>query len=472
MGKKTFAGSATYLWFICLVAAFGGLLFGYDVVVISGVIPQVVKQFELTSFQIGLLVSCVLWGCAVGSGFGGIILDGFGRKKVLIIASIIMFISAVWSGFSVSTTHLILARLLGGVGCGLATTACPLYISEVSPEKHRGRMVTLYHFTVCFGIVICVFANWAIFLFATANVESETLALSIKWFAVDQNWRAMLVSEAFFGFLFMICTFLLPESPRWLVKNNRKKDAEAILAKINGADKAHQICTEIQDTVRMESQITFFDLFTAKLRKPLFLAIFICVFSEACGISAVLYYGPQLFEQAGLSLGSSLGGFSIIAIVLLLFNLVAMHFTDTAGRRKMFAVGGTGAMLSLIAIGSLYLAGQTGFIIVFAITAFVAFFASSIGPVKFVVLSEIFPNQIRGKAISVATVCIWLTSAAIAQLFPMMREVMHTGYIFFFFALDIAALLLVVKFLMPETKGLTIEEIERSWLSNKRPKEV
>lgn len=467
MGKKKDNFSSTsinYLWFICIVAAFGGLLFGYDVIVVSGIIPLVVNQFHLTAFQLGFLVSCVLWGSAIGSGFGGIIIDTFGRKKSLVVASIIFSVSALGSSMAPSTTFLILARLLGGIGCGLATITCPLYISEVSPQKYRGRMVTLYHFAVCLGIVICVFVNWAIFSFAESQVNSETISPFLKWFAVEQSWRMMLASMAFPGFLFFICTLLLPESPRWLIKNNRREEAESILIKINGKNSAQQIYTEIRDTVRLESRITFFDLFTAKLFRPLLLSILICVFSEACGISAVLYYGPQLFEQAGLTLGKSLGGFSIIAIVLLAFNLVAMQFIDTVGRRKILAIGATGAMVSLIAIGSLYFLEQTGLYLVFAITAFVAFFASSIGPVKFVILSEIFPNRIRGKAISVGTICIWLTSAAVAQLFPMMREIMHTGYIFFIFALDIAALLLVVRFLMPETKGRTIEQIERSWL--------
>lgn len=457
------SGFNTYLWLICSGATLGGLLFGYDVVVVSGVIPQVVKQFELTSFQLGLLVSCVLWGCAIGSAFGGIILDAFGRKKVLIIASFIMFVSALWSGLAFSTAPLIWARFLGGVGCGLASTACPLYISEVSPENNRGRMVTLYHFSVCFGIVICVFMNWGIYSFAHADIVPENLFPFWKWFAVDQNWRAMFVSEAVPAFAFIVSAVLLPESPRWLVKVARTEEAESILEKINGRQKARQVCNEIKEIVITERRMTFLDLFTPRFRKPLLLSIFICLFSEACGISAVLYYGPQLFEQAGLSLGGSMGGFTVIALVLLLFNLVAMYFIDTVGRKKLLAVGTTGAMVSLVIIGSCYLTGQSGLAIVFSMIAFVAFFASSIGPVKFVILSELFPTLIRGKAISVGTVCIWLTSAAIAQLFPMMRDLMHTGYIFFFFALDLAALLLIITLLMPETKGHTIEEIEGSW---------
>ena len=467
MRKEVTSGSVLYLWLICLGATFGGFLFGYDVVVVSGVIPQVVKQFGLTSAQLGLLVSCVLWACAIGAGLGGVILDVWGRKKVLIFSSILMLISALWSGVAASTASLILARFLGGVGCGLASTACPLYISEVSPENNRGRMVTLYHFSVCLGLVICVFVNWGIFSFAKAYTLTEGLMPYWRWFAVDQNWRAMFVSEAIPGFLFLMNAILLPESPRWLVKNARIKEAESILEKINGKDKARKICAEIRETVLLETRIRFFDLFTRKLRKPLFLSVFICIFSEACGISAVLYYGPQLFEQAGLSLDHSLGGFSVMMLVNLGFNLVAMYFIDSVGRKKMLTIGATGAMISLVIIGCCYHTGQTGLALVFAMTAFVAFFACSIGPVKFVILSEIFPNRIRGKAISVGTVCIWLTSAAIAQLFPMMREVVHIGNIFFFFALDIAVLLMVVRILLPETKGRSIEEIERSWFVGK-----
>lgn len=464
--QKTEAdGSITYLWFISLVAASGGVLFGYDAVVVSGIIPQITHQFSFSSFQLGLFVSSFLWGCAIGAGLGGVVADTFGRKRLLLISSSIILLSAVWCALSGSASHFIWARLLGGVGCGVATIVCPLYISEVSPEKYRGRMVTLYHFMVSFGIVMSVFVNWGIFVFADKHAGSETLSEFWTWFSVVENWRAMFAAEALPGFLFLITIFFIPESPRWLVKNDRIKEAKAVLFKLNSKDKALQICNEIRETISLNDRIKFMDLFQSKLRKPLILSILICIFSEACGISVVLYYGPQLFEQAGLSLGSSLGGFSIIAIVILIFNLVAIRFIDKAGRRKLLAIGATGAMLSLVAIGSLYFAEHTGLIIVLAVTLFVSFFASSIGPVKFVILSEIFPNRIRGKAISVGTVCIWLTSAAVAQLFPMMREVMHTGYIFLLFALDLAALLMVVKFLMPETMGLTIEEIEHSWVA-------
>lgn len=439
-------------------------MFGYDVVVISGVIPQILSQFSLSPGQLGFFVSSVLWGCAIGSVIGGLALDLSGRKRVLVSAALIMLISAVWSSAAESPATLISARLLGGIGCGAVTTACPLYISELSPERDRGRMVTLYHFAVCLGIVVCVFVNWALYLFAASGGSQGTTVPALTWFFIDQSWRAMLGSEALPGLLFFLLAFAMPESPRWLVKKGNLENASSILARINGREKAILICQEIKNTLLMEKTMTLFSLFTTQLRQPLVLGVLICIFSEASGISAVLYYGPQLFEQAGLSLGSSLGGFSVIAIVNMAFNLVAMRYIDELGRRRVLFIGSSGALFSLVVIGCLYLWGHAGWPIVVMFILFIAFFAASIGPVKFVVLSEIFPNQIRGKAVAAGTVCIWITSAAVAQLFSMMRELMHTGFLFFFFAVDVAALLLVVIFLLPETRGRTIEEIERSWL--------
>ena len=205
-----------YLWFICLVAATGGLLFGYDAVVVSGTNSQVETQFEFTAAQLGFYVSCVLWGCAVGSFLAGLIADILGRKKLLLIASVLIFVSAAWSGLAGSAMQLIFARLIGGIGIGMATMVCPLYISEVSPEQHRGRMVTLFQLTITIGIIMCVFVNWGIFTFAETHAESQIVSKFLKWFAVDQNWRAMFSAEALPAILFMVCTFFIPESPRWL----------------------------------------------------------------------------------------------------------------------------------------------------------------------------------------------------------------------------------------------------------------
>jgi MFS family permease len=263
--------------------------------------------------------------------------------------------------------------------------------------------------------------------------------------------------------VFLGCTFFIPESPRWMVKQGRSKTALMVLARVNGQERAREVCAEVEEAIRSEGRVRFLDLFTAKLRRPLLLALLVCFFSEACGVSVVFYYGPKLLEQAGFSLGSSLGGFGTIAIVNFIGTLFALKFVDSAGRRRLLTVGTIGAIASHIAIGALYLTGHTGVFIVLAINVFVAFFACAIGPIKFVVVSEIFPNRIRGQAVAVATLCIWMTSASVAQLFPVMQARMHTGYIFFCFVFVLLGLLLVIKFMMPETKGRTIEEIERSW---------
>ncbi len=457
-------GSLLYLWFICLVAACGGLLFGYDAVVVSGTNSLVEAQYSFTKAQLGFYVSCVLWGCAFGSGIAGPIADALGRKKTLMLAAMLIFASALWSGIAASPIHLIAARLLGGLGIGAATMVCPLYISEVSPEQQRGRMVTLFQFTITIGIVMCVFANWGIFGFAEANANSTSLSKHWSWIAVEQNWRAMFLAEAIPGLLFLTCALFIPESPRWLVKRRHAEQAEVILRRINGPDKAREIRAEIEETLEEEGNVRFGDLFTRRLQHPLLLAILVCVLSEACGVSVVFYYGPQIFEEAGFGLGGSLGGFGTIAIVNMLATIFALAFVDTAGRRKLLAVGTIGSLVSHIVIGTMFMKNISGWPIVIAINAFVAFFACALGPVKFVVVSEIFPNRIRGKAIALATVCIWMTSAAVAQLFPVMQTTMPTGIIFYAFAVELSLLLLVIKFVMPETKGRTIEEIERSWL--------
>ncbi len=456
--------STLYLWFICIVAASGGLLFGYDAVVVSGTNSQVVEQFNFSNSQLGFYVSCVLWGCAIGSGIAGFLSDSYGRKKTLMITAVLIFISATWCGLAISAVDLIIARLIGGLGIGAATMVCPLYISEVSPEKIRGRMVTLFQLTITIGIIMCVFANWGIFSFAESNAKATSISPFLKSFAVDENWRAMFMAEAIPGVLFLVCVCFIPESPRWLVKKNKGEVAEVILTRINGSKKAKEVRQEIEETLKDEGQVRFSDLFGKRLKRPLILAVLLCVLSEACGVSVVFYYGPQIFESAGFNLGGSLGGFASIAIVNFVATIFALGFVDSSGRKKLLKVGAIGAFFSHIVIGFMFMNDITGWPIVIAINAFVAFFACAIGPIKFVVISEIFPNQVRGKAIALATVCIWVTSALIAQIFPVIEAATPKGTIYFFFAAELILLFLVAKFLMPETKGRTIEEIERSWL--------
>ena len=462
MGKKT------YLWFVSIVAAFGGLLFGYDAVVVSGTNSQVEAQFAFTPGQLGFYVSCVLWGCMLGSGLAGWVSDVIGRKRTLLAAALMIFISAFWSATAGSITGLITARLVGGIGIGAATMVCPLYISEISPEEYRGRMVTLFQLTITIGIVMCVFANWGIFTFASGRGAGSgmngLMAEGLGQKLVKENWRLMFFAESLPALLFLSAALFIPESPRWLVKQGKSDTALPILEKVNPKDRAAGIRDEIQEALKHESNLNFTDLFTRKLRRPLILALLVCFFAEACGVAVVFYYGPQIFEDAGFTLGSSLGGFATIAIVNFIATLFALRFVDSAGRKKLLLTGITGSFAAQVLIGSLFLGGQTGWPIVIAINLFVAFFASAIGPVKFVLISEIFPMQVRGKAIALSTVMIWATSATVAQLFPVMRAGMQTGFIFLIFAAVLLLYFMVVKAMMPETRGRTIEEIEQSWL--------
>lgn len=459
-----FTKENAYLWFICLIAGAGGILFGYDAVVVSGTNAQVAELFSFTPFQQGFYVSCVLLGCAIGSFSAGFIGDAFGRKSLIVLASVLIFISATWSGLAGHSVHLILARLIGGIGIGAATMVCPLYISEVAPEQHRGRLVTIYQFTITIGLLVCVFANWGIYSYAQAHQDSEVLSAFWKWFAVDQNWRAMFAAEAIPGILFLCCTFLIPETPRWLAKKGRHSEALAILEKINGLDRAKVVESEIRAALRQESEVRLRDLFTPKLRKPLIYSCLICFFAEACGAAVMFYFGPDIFEAAGFGLGGALGGFGTLAVVNFLFTMVALKYMDSWGRKKLLMIGSVGAMFAHIAVGILFKTGQTGWPLVVAINAFIAFFAAALGPVKFVFISEVFPNRIRGKAISVASLSLWLTSALVTQLFPIMRANIPTWSIFFIFAFMLLISLPVIHFVLPETKGRTIEELERAFM--------
>ena len=456
--------SHRFLWFVSIVAACGGLLFGYDAVVVSGTNSQVVEQFGFSASQLGFYVSCVLWGCMVGSGFAGPFSDRFGRKSTLLVSAILIFISATWSGMASSVNQLIIARLIGGLGIGCATMVCPLYISEISPKEIRGRLVTLYQLLITVGIVFCVFINWGIFSFAESNSETTHLNSFISLLFVDENWRAMFLAEAIPGLLFLTAAIFIPESPRWLVKQHKTEEALKVLLKFNTKERAQEVCNDIEEVVHEESNVKLRDLFTEKLRFPLIMAVVLCFFSEASGCSVVFYYGPQIFEDAGFGMGGSLGGFATIAIVNFIATLFALRFVDSAGRKKLLIVGIIGCILSHLLIFALFTTGQTGWPIIIAINLFVAFFACALGPVKYVFVSEIFPTQIRGKAIAISTITIWMASATVAQLFPMMQEIMPTGFIFLGFVIELAIFLPIVILKMPETKGKTIEEIEVQWL--------
>jgi sugar porter (SP) family MFS transporter len=456
------AGSVFYLTFLSIVAALGGLLFGFDTVVISGTLPPLKIQFALSATMEGWLVSSALLGCAVGAAAAGVLSDRFGRKLLLLASGWLFVLCSVGCAVAWNIDVLIWSRLIGGVGVGVASMVCPLYISEISPPRLRGRLVTLFQFAITIGICLALFSNAWLQGLSARHAAAQGSGL-FQWMVVQQVWRGMFGMELFPSVLFTALCFLIPETPRWLTKVDRPSEAMQILVKVSGRAIAEQEMTEIQETLAEESG-ALAQLFAPGLRKALFVALFLAIVSELSGITVILYYGPGILEKGGFSLGAAVGGFVSIGLVNVLFTIIAIWLMDTVGRRPLLFIGTVGACVALSTIGVLFRTGRTeGPLVVGMLCLFVACFAFSMGPIKWVVMSEIFPTSIRGRAMAIATLAVWITDGIYNQLFPMVRDGLGVPGSFFIFAAVLVPQLFFVWKIMPETKGRTLEEIERSW---------
>ncbi len=455
-------GSIAFLTFICVVSALGGFLFGYDTVVINGTVIQVSQQFGLGDLLKGLFVSSALWGCVIGSAAAGWLSDLHGRKRTLTVSALLMVISAVGCGAAWSAASLIFFRWIGGLGVGVASMVCPLYISEVSPANLRGRMVTLFQFAITIGIFVAYLANlgWqGIADAGTAGAEGGMLRRML----VDEVWRVMFTAEAIPGLIFLALCFAIPETPRFLAKVGRMPDARAILARVGGAAAADRQMGEIKDALAHEEG-RLGELFRPGMRMALFIALFLSIVSEMSGVTVVLYYGTEMLSKADMPVANALGGFAIVGFVNMMFTIIAIWLMDKVGRKPLLFVGTLGCCISLAVIGVLFRNAETsGGLIIMMICFFMACFAFSIGPIKWVIMSEIFPTKIRGRAVAIATLAVWVTDAVYNGVFPKVEAAIGAGNTFFIFAIVLIPQLLFVLFIMPETKGRSLEEIERSW---------
>jgi SP family arabinose:H+ symporter-like MFS transporter len=466
MAKK----SSIYLYLVCLVAALGGFLFGFDTAVISGTISLVKTDFNLSPVSEGWFVSCALLGCIIGVSFSGKLSDKYGRKIVLILSAILFLASAVGCMLSGSFTTLIVFRLIGGLGIGVASMVSPLYISEFAPSRLRGMMVSLYQLALTIGIVLAYFSNAYL-----ANHASEAHAGDAmqKIFSAEV-WRGMLGLGALPAGIFLLCLFLVPESPRWLLLKGEEQKATDILVKIDGAQAA---VNEVKAFKAQgdDSNTSIKELFTPVYRKALWIGLLLPFLSQVCGINAVIYYGPRILEQAGFTLNNALGGQVTIGLVNVVFTFVAIFTVDKWGRRPLLFVGIGGAVLSLVVIGFLFALGFTSgpWILIF-ILAFISCFAFSFGPVCWVVVGEIFPNAIRGKAMALATLSLWVGNFLVGQLTPVMLEGLGSAWTFWLFALCCSPAFWLTWKLIPETKGRSLEDIEAYWKStyHKSPKPI
>jgi sugar porter (SP) family MFS transporter len=451
-----------YLTFISVIASMGGLLFGFGTFVISGAIAPLKSQFALNLAMEGWLVTSALVGCAVGSAVAGALSDRFGRKVVLVASGLLFVMCSVGCALAWNIDAVIGARLLGGVGIGVVSMVSPLYISEISLARVRGRMVSLFQFAVTIGICLALLSNaW---LQALASRAAGTHGSNLyRWLVVDQVWRGMFGMGLFPAVVFTVFSFLIPETPRWLMKVGRTADAMQVLTKVGGAAVAEKEMKEIQNAIAEETG-SLTQLFAPGLRKALFVALFLAIVSELSGITVVLLYGPGILEKAGFSFSSALGGFVSIGLVNMLFTIIAIWLMDIVGRRALLFVGNAGAFVALTTIGVLFYSGQTeGLLLVGMLCLFIACFAFSMGPIKWVVMSEIFPTRIRGRAMAIVTLSVWLTDGIYNQMFPLVRETLGVAGSFFIFAAVLVPQFFFVWKIMPETKGRTLEEIEASW---------
>jgi len=451
------AGSTTYVFLICIVAALGGLLFGYDTGVINGAIGPLKAHFELDEVWAGWATGCALLGCALGAAGAGALSDRFGRKKVLVGSAVMFLISAIGTAVPPTITIFVIFRIIGGIGVGAASMSSPMYIAEISPARMRGRMVSVNQFAIVTGFLVVYFVNYFIALQGDAT-----------WNEVS-GWRWMFGSESLPAVLLLVLLLLVPESPRWLTKQKREEEALGILTRVDGAAYARTELSEIKDALAHESG-SLKQLFQPGMRIILVIGIVLAVLQQVTGINVFLYFGTEIFKKMGSGTNAALLQTVIVGAVNLTFTVIAIWTVDRLGRRPLMMIGSAGMGISLIAMGLAAYAQTTGLWMLLFILGYIACFALSVGPVTWVILSEVFPTRIRGRAMAIATVCLWIANYIISQTFPMMDEnpwlvaTFHRAFPFWLYGAFCVVLLVFVRRFVPETKGKTLEEIERHWL--------
>lgn len=455
-----------YLIFLSVVAAMGGFLFGYDTAVISGTIAQVSQLFELDALQQGWYVGCALVGSIVGVLFAGILSDKFGRKLTMIISASLFSVSALGCAVCADFTQLVLYRIIGGVGVGVVSIVSPLYISEVAVAKYRGRLVSLYQLAVTIGFLGAYLVNYQLLTWSEAEALSDAPLLD-KIF-ISEVWRGMLGMETIPALMFFIIIFFIPESPRWLIVRGQENRAMNILERIYGsATEAAGQLDETKSVLTEESSSEWSMLLKPGIMKAVVIGVSIAMLGQFMGVNAVLYYGPSIFENAGLSGGDSLFYQILVGLVNTLTTVLALVIIDKVGRKKLVYYGVSGMIVSLVLIGLYFLFGEALGISSLFLLAFFLFYvfccAVSICAVVFVLLSEMYPTKVRGLAMSIAGFALWVGTYLIGQLTPWMLQNLTPAGTFFLFALMCVPYMLIMWKLVPETTGKSLEEIEKYW---------
>ena len=459
-----------YLVFLSVVAALGGFLFGYDTAVISGTIAQVTEQFGLDALQQGWYVGCALIGSIIGVLFAGILSDKFGRKSTMILSAILFSTSAIGCAVSTDFNQLVIYRIIGGVGIGVVSIISPLYISEVAVAQYRGRLVSLYQLAVTIGFLGAYLVNYQLLGYSMSNPDVSTGWWNLVF--VSEVWRGMLGMETLPAIMFFIIIFFIPESPRWLILKGKEEKATNILERIytSSKDALFQLA-ETKSVLSSESKSEWKLLLQPGIRKAVIIGVCIAMLGQFMGVNAVLYYGPSIFENAGLSGGDSLFYQVLVGLVNTLTTVLALVIIDKVGRKKLVYYGVSGMVISLVLIATYFIYGESWGISSIFLLIFFLFYvfccAVSICAVVFVLLSEMYPTRVRGLAMSIAGFALWIGTYLIGQLTPWMLQNLTPAGTFILFAIMCVPYMLIVWKLVPETTGKSLEEIERYWMKNK-----
>ena len=465
--------SNLYIIWISFIVALGGFLFGYDTGVIGGTQLYFTEYFNLTAAEQGLAVSSALYGALVGAILAGYLSNKISRKYTLILSAILFGISSWGSGDANTLTILVIYRIIGGLGVGIASMTAPMYIAEIAPAKQRGFLVSLYQLAVVFGFFIVFLATYFIGGGDTSDASNETLK-QIHDYNINKGWRTMFWSELIPTITFFALLFTVPFSPRWLMLKNRETSAAKVLNKLLGSEQETQNeIQEIRKSLSKNEKTSYSLLFAKGMGFVLFIGIMLSIFQQVTGINAILYYGAEIFSNAlGYGPEDALKQQLWLGTVNLVFTFIAIFTIDSWGRKPLLITGTIGMFVGLTVLGLSIYFNQMGVISLISILVFIGSFALSLGPVVWVLLSEIFPNNIRSIAMSIAVAAQWLFNGIVAYSFPVINKSeintqdFNGSLSYFIFAtMCIATIIFIWKF-VPETKGKSLEEIGKSWKRN------
>lgn len=438
-----------FVYFICLVAAMGGLLFGYDWVVIGGAKPFYEVYFGIADSPTmqGLAMSVALIGCMIGATLCGSLADRIGRRWLLIVSSLIFFFSALGTGAFNSFTAFLCARFVGGIGIGVASGLSPMYIAEVSPSDIRGRLVSLNQMTIVLGILGAQVTNWLI-----ADDIQGGIITADSWNAL-MGWRWMFWAAAVPSAAFFLLALFVPESPRWLLLKGRRKDAEEIIRRLGYGEL--EFPEDVADSRPADGGMKAL----GRHAKVLSLGLFIAVFQQWCGTNVIFNYAQEIFQSAGYEVGDVLFNIVITGIANVVFTIVAINTVDRWGRRSLMLLGAGGLCLVYLALGCCYYLQVTGVFMIVLVVAAIGSYAMTLGPCTWVLISELFPNSIRAVAVSICTFALWVGSSTLTYTFPFLNSALGSYGTFWIYSAVCAAGFLLLYRQLPETKGMRLEDM-------------